>query len=168
MRSSTRARLVTLTEYLSSGVAVEEPDWGQVAKDAAELAAIARAEVEIGAVRGDPPPAGAPPAGLAAPAQLLTIKQVGEVLGVHEHTVRRQIRRGALVASKPGGLVIRVRSEDLEAYVAAAVIEPDAPVSLEVPPVRARAAKPDGPGSIADLDRIEREMTGRAPRRRGR
>lgn len=52
---------------------------------------------------------------------LLTVAQVAHRLAVDQSTVRRLIQRGKLTGRKLGGCV-RVREEDLEAYIEASKI----------------------------------------------
>ena len=55
------------------------------------------------------------------PPPLLTVAQVAQRLAVDQSTVRRLIQRGTLTGRKLGGCV-RVREEDLEAYIDASKI----------------------------------------------
>jgi excisionase family DNA binding protein len=55
------------------------------------------------------------------PPPLLTVRQVAQRLALDDSTVRRLIQRGKLTGRKLGGCV-RVREEDLEAYLEASKI----------------------------------------------
>jgi excisionase family DNA binding protein len=49
--------------------------------------------------------------------KLLTIKQVSEILQVHEQTVRDYIREGVLPCIRLGRKAIRVSHEDLDSFL---------------------------------------------------
>ncbi|HID87447.1 MAG TPA: DNA-binding protein [Anaerolineae bacterium] len=51
--------------------------------------------------------------------KLLTVDQVAEILQVSRTTVYRRIRAGVLPAVKLGHRQVRIRQEDLEAYIEA-------------------------------------------------
>ena len=75
-----------------------------------------------------------PDTGQAAGAEgMLSARDAGAVLGVHERTVRRAIARGELPAVKVGG-VFRIAREDLERY--------RAPGRITTPPVARRPERP--------------------------
>ena len=69
------------------------------------------------------------------PSPLLTVRQVAQRLAVDDSTVRRLIQRGNLPAVKVGG--VRVRPEELEAFIEASRITPPQPA-----PTPTRATKP--------------------------
>ena len=50
--------------------------------------------------------------------ELLTVKQVAEILQVHEQTVWRYLRNGSLPAVRLGRRVVRVARSDLETFIA--------------------------------------------------
>ena len=81
----------------------------------------------------------------------LSVAEVAELAGVHEHTVRRAIARGALAAGKPGGQY-RIRPEDFEAWCYGP--PPDRPAR----PQRAQtqATRASSGRSLAAIDAIER------------
>lgn len=54
---------------------------------------------------------------------LLTVDQVAELVQLDPETVRRAIRRGELVAARIGGR-LRIRPEQVDAWVDAQVVEP--------------------------------------------
>ena len=50
--------------------------------------------------------------------ELLTVAQTAEYLQLSEKTVRRLINKGVLPASKLGDRLLRIRSSDIDDYVA--------------------------------------------------
>lgn len=90
--------------------------------------------------------------------EFLTVPEIATELRVDETTVRRHIRSGALRATKPFG-VVRVTRTDLDAYLAATVIEPATPrpavPTLPAPRSRPRATPPAG--SVRDRLRADRK-----------
>jgi excisionase family DNA binding protein len=62
------------------------------------------------------PPARPPATSKNGDPEFLTVKEVAEIVRLHERVVRRAIRRGELRASKPCGR-IRIRRADLEAWL---------------------------------------------------
>lgn len=86
----------------------------------------------------------------------LTVREAAEFAGCHEHTVRRAIERGDLVAyRRQGSSVIQIRPEDFERWVYGDRVA----VRLAEPPdgARARRSRPPAPrGSLARLRAIDR------------
>lgn len=73
---------------------------------------------------------------------LLTVEDVAQVVGLSTESVRRAIRVGELPASKMRRR-IRVKSEDVAAWIEATRVEPvrlDIPRGLPAPPVRRGSA----------------------------
>jgi len=57
--------------------------------------------------------------------KLLTVDEVAEILRVSPSTVYRRIQAGELPAVKLGHRQVRIKREDLDAYIEAHRIEPD-------------------------------------------
>lgn len=77
---------------------------------------------------------------------LLTVDQVAELLAVDPETVRREVRRGRLVASKIGRR-LRVDQVDLDAYQRAARVEPAA-AAVSVPRPASSLPRRGAAGSV--------------------
>jgi excisionase family DNA binding protein len=88
----------------------------------------------------------------------VTVADVAEALAVSTDAVRREIRRGALVAEKVFGRV-RIRESELERYRAERLIVRTERASDRVPPRRSTRSRSDR-GSLAALRAIEDEVNG--------
>ena len=55
---------------------------------------------------------------MGVPSRFFTIAEVAECLNVSTRTVRRWIKRGELIAYRPGGGVVRIAESDLRAFLA--------------------------------------------------
>jgi len=61
------------------------------------------------------------------PDEFLTVAEVAETLKVAGQTVRNWIDRGELTAVRVGSRRVRIRREDLDAFLAGREAEPDKP-----------------------------------------
>ena len=74
--------------------------------------------------------------------KLLTVDEVAEILRVSPSTVYRRIQAGELPAVKLGHRQVRIKQEDLDAYIEAHRIEPDRRPASEDEKGGARDAQP--------------------------
>lgn len=84
----------------------------------------------------------------------LTVKDVAELAGVHEHTVRRAIRAGHLEAfRRRGSSVLQISPDAFDRWIYGERVEPDEEPA-DVAPSPSRAKLPAG--SLADLAGLRR------------
>ena len=112
-----------------------------------------------------------------APSAFLTVRMAAEILGVSRQAIYNLINGGELLAGRtPGGGAIRIKREDLDAFIARmfdatpriAPPEPE-PEPAPEPPKRTRMKtifRPDGTPDIAAMVKLKAKMRQRAEEER--